>query len=165
MPELLEQNVRGFVSRGTSLESKDVIPCNDDNPRPRVPYASLLLVEDDRLGYPIRRSLPNELTRSLQHRRALFSLQFYRKGARDTALSFVTYAESENGLTDAEDYSFRVVFPLRYQRLDDIVGDAYEERALVNLGIDYLYVTDQDAGYIDGFEWTAYYGDLTVTNT
>ena len=111
------------------------------------------------------------MTTTVSYRRANYSLQFYRDGAAGRARDFCVFAESEIGLTMAEDGilrrdangmvigpaldgGFRVVQtpPLSVQRLDEITGDAFEERAVVNLVIDYAHTADQPTGQIDAFE-------------
>lgn len=49
---------------------------------------------------------------------------------------------------------FRVVVPLRVRRLDSITGDAWEERAQIDLSIDHATDDVQDTGRIDTFECT-----------
>ena len=166
MPLKMERNIRAIVERGTGITA---IPGNDPHPRPIDSYATLLLVDDQRRGYPVNTPDISSMTRSTQHRRAVYSLQFYRDGAVDNALSFVTYIESENGLTDALDNEIRFVFPasgMQFQRLDDIVGDSYEERAIVENGrlmVDYVHITDQDTGIIDTINGDIIYGVQSIT--
>ena len=181
----LERNVRSFVAAGSGLATDHVIPGNDDGPRPKEPYASLLLIDDDRLAYPIRYQQPyDETVSTLTYRRAAYSLQFYRDGAVDHARRFVRYAESENGLTFAEDgwpldddgnkdpaatdadrFPFRVVQtpPLSVQRLDVPVGEQWEQRALVALSVDYADLSNEEAGYIDAFDCEVVYGEQVIT--
>ena len=162
-----ERTIRTFVASGSGLSGANVIPGNDKNPRPTDAYATLLLVDDPSIGYPIRLQQDDGTTSSASNRRATFSLQFYREGAIDLARDFVIYAESELGLTDAEVGNFRVVQRPRlgYQRLDEVVGDSFEQRTLVNLIIDYVHVTNQDTGVIDQYTGTIDYGALTTTVT
>ena len=49
----------------------------------------------------------------------------------------------KSGITVAEDGGFRVVQipPLTDERLDDILGDDFEERVLINMPIDYIHVS------------------------
>ena len=181
----LDQTLRWFVAAGSGLDRGLVIPGNSKGPRPKDAYASLLLIDDNRLSYPIRYQQPNdEMTSSISYRRATYSLQFYRDGAAERARDFCIYAESENGLTAAEDGllmvdanwvvvgavasgGFRVVQtpPLSVQRLDEITGDAFEERALVNLPIDYAHTTNTEPGYIDAFECEISYDGIVRTGT
>ena len=167
-----ERTLRAFVAEGSGLATDHVIPGNDRGPRPGMPYASLLLSDDPRLAYPVRYQQPgDEMTTTVSYRRANYSLQFYRDGAAGRARDFCVFAESEIGLTMAEDGilrrdangmvigpaldgGFRVVQtpPLSVQRLDEITGDAFEERAVVNLVIDYAHTADQPTGQIDAFE-------------
>ena len=98
----LERAVRVFVAEGSGLPHGWVIPGNSKGVRRKEPYASLLLIDDIRLGYPIRRQLPGGQTADLTYRRATYSLQFYREGAVEMARRFDAWAMSENGLTQAE---------------------------------------------------------------
>lgn len=66
-------------------------------------------------------------------------------------ISFVGDA-TEEAVATAVGFGFVVVFPLRVVRLDEIIGDAFEERAYIQLPIDYAAVHIQDAGQIDAIE-------------
>ena len=161
-----ERRIRAFVAEGSGLDPKYVIPGNDPHPRPSTPYATLLRIPPDvRRAYPVRYQQANGTTTSISYRRAAFSLQFYRKDSMELADAFVIYAESENGLTMAEDGEFAVVQvpALSWERIDDIIGDAYEQRALVNLMIDYARTTSQNTGVIDQIEGTVDYDGIIAT--
>ena len=159
-----EKSLRIFVAKGSGLDSSLVIPGNDPHPRADVPYATLLLITDVGIAYPARlQDDAAEMTSSAAYRRATFSLQFYRKGAMDYARDFCIWCESEIGLTTAEDNSFFILQTPRLSlaRLDEIVGDAFEERIIINNGtlmVDYVQETTQATGYIDRFEGTLIYG-------
>ena len=171
--DALEEAVRMYVAKGSGLDPKDVIPGNDPHPRPYAPYATLLPFNDRRTGYPARlQDEDAEMTSSSSYRRASFSLQFYRKGAMDYARDFCVWCESEIGLTTAEDNNFVIVQtpPLEWDRIDEIVGDAFEERVLINNGtfmVDYVQETVQATGFVDRFDGELEYGVLTadVTHT
>ena len=96
------------LRRAFEIDEFEVIPGNSPGPRPlpepdpRAPYASLLLIDDERRGYPIRRQLPDGTTVDLVYRRAKFSLQFYRDGSHEFARAFDAWCMSENGLTYAD---------------------------------------------------------------
>ena len=230
MSQALARSVRIFVAEGSGLPTERVIPGNDKGPRPKDPYASVLLIDDKRRGYPIRRQLEAGQTADLVYRRAVYSVQFYRNGSVEIANKFDQWSQSENGLTQAETafsdgrlnrirvlnggsgytaatvsfsdgggsgavaeagivsgaisgisltnrgsgyalpptititgdgsgavatsvgYGFRTVFPIRIRRLDEITGDAFEERAQIDLGIDYMAALVQDTGIIDTIE-------------
>lgn len=144
------------------MPAKHVIPGNDGGPAPIEPYATLLLEDDPALARPVRYQQPNGSVTNVSYRRAAFSLQFYRKGAVERAQAFCLYAESENGLIDQADYGWRVAgLPLEYSRLDGIMGDAFEERAVIELAIDHTVTTTQDAGVFDNVEYALDYGGQT----
>ena len=167
----LERSVRAYVAAGSGLDTEDVIPGNDRHPRVDEPYATLLTVLDRRIAYPARlEDVDAEMTSSASYRRANFSLQFYRKGAMDLARDFCVWCESEIGLTVAEDNGFVIMQqpPLSWERIDDIVGDGYEERMIINGGtlmIDYIQETVQATGLIDSITGTLSYGSMTKTIT
>ena len=81
-----------------------VIPSHEDAKRPSVGYATLLLITDQRSGFPAfayregadaSDGAPRGETIALQYRVADFSLQFYRDA--DVAHDFLDWAESELG--------------------------------------------------------------------
>ncbi len=106
---VLERSIREYVAQGSGLITQQVIPGNSKGPRELSTYASVLLMSDDRLNYPIRTQRTRMdggrmmgYTDDLVYRRARYSLQFYREGATDRAVQFDTWAMSENGLTWAQ---------------------------------------------------------------
>ena len=158
-----ERNLRAYVAEGSGLKGELVIPGNDRAPRPVESYATLLRINNVRLAWPARR-YENSITTNASYRRNNYSLQFYRKGASDYALAFLVFVESEIGQTVAEDGGFEVVQqpPLTDERLDDILGDDFEERVLINMPVDYIHVAMQDTGLIDQIEGDIYYGGQSV---
>lgn len=138
----LERTLRRFIATGAGFADGLVVKGNTKGPRRREPYASLLLVEDDRDGHPIRRYRSGSVA-SWSYREALYSLQFYRDGSTDHALRFLGYAESEDGLTAAEQGGFRCVFPMRLRRLDAMISDIFEERSLIDFRIRWLHDNTQ----------------------
>ena len=236
MSRTLERAVRLFVAIGADLDRHFVIAGNSPGQRPNVPYASVLLIEDKRKGYPVFRQLEAGRTSNLFYRQAKFSLQFYRPGAVDLAERFDNWCQTENGLTYAETafsngyisyvklisggsgytsqpavrfqsgggtgalaeagvvrgavssilllnrgegysdaprveitggggsgatattlgFGFRILFPLTIRRLDEIVGDKFEERTQLDLTIDYATWMEQNTGEIDELECAVY---------
>ena len=145
------------------IERAHVIPSRGKGPRPKVAYATLLLVTDERSGYPARAVVGADTTArtvttgSLQYRIADFSLQFYYEGAIDRAHRFVQWAESEEGLNAGEELTndADVAFPIRVQHPLQIlqtfagVGDHFEDRAYLRLPILYAETTYQTTDWID----------------
>ena len=103
----LDRTIRAYVSNGSSLDQRLVIPGNSSQQRPKEPYASLLLVRDQRTSRPNFRQLYDDDgnpagTLTDTQRRRDYSLQFYRSGAVDLASNFLNYIESESGILDAQ---------------------------------------------------------------
>ena len=102
----LERCVRHFIAQGAGLDGENVRPGNAKGPRPKDPYASLLLQTDQRRSYPEHREICNAAglltgTLLIEPRRATYSLQFYRDGAVELAERFDRWAQSEVGLLQA----------------------------------------------------------------
>ena len=73
----------------------------------------------------------------------------------DGTVSGVTIADPPSGETataGATGFGFEVVQPLTVNRLDQILGDKFEERAQIDLSIDYSEWDVQDTGRIDSNE-------------
>ena len=104
MPEALDRAVRFFVAEGSGLKREQVFEGDEDKlPRPPEPYATLLPGVNQRMGYPITYYYPaTETTAQMVYRRQFYSLQFHRKGALAYAEAFDDWAQSENGLLQAE---------------------------------------------------------------
>jgi len=79
-----------------------VVPGNETLPRDKKTYASVLLVSNERMAHPVYRQLDNGRTVYSVLRKAVYSIQFYRKGADYLAEQFDLWCMSENGLTYAE---------------------------------------------------------------
>ena len=109
MPEALDRAVRFFVAEGSGLKREQVFEGDEDKlPRPPEPYATLLPGVNQRMGYPITYYYPEtETTSQMVYRRQFYSLQFHRKGALAYAEAFDDWAQSENGLLQAETAFFR----------------------------------------------------------
>ena len=160
-----EALVREFVRIGSGLGGDADSAVIAGNPkagaRPKVPYASVLPITDERLGYPFR-EYPVDATGNpgdaveATPRRVTYSVQFYRTGALGFALALASWTESEPGLDAAEDRDFRVVFPFNVRRLDLRVGDAWEERAVIDLPLDYFDIRSGAAAstFIEGVATT-----------
>ena len=137
MTDAQKRSMRKFISQAFAAESfdgdlevierKHVIPSRGKGPRPEADYCTLLLVTDERQGYPTRAVVATNdtnrtvTTGSLQYREADFSLQFFYKGAIDRVHRFIDWVESEEGLNAAEDlttddggaFPIRIVQPLQ----------------------------------------------------
>ena len=139
---LRENAVRAFVGDAVALHPRFVLPGNAPVPRPAELYATLLLIGDERRGFPDTRELSDDRLVVATQRTATFSLQFFRAGAVDAAYRFADWAESPAGLQAATRAGFQIEFPLPVTRLDGLVADAFEERSLINLKV--LYVRTRE---------------------
>ena len=157
--QAFERKLRGYIATASGLPPENVIPGNEKGPSPRNSYATVLLVDDPAMAYNVE--IPDGTTiNNVSNRRATYSVQFFRKGAVDYARTFCIYAETEQGLTDQRDAGFFFQAPLDYSRLDDIVGDGYEERAVVELELNYAVTTSQTVVTIDSMDYRIDYGGI-----
>ena len=148
MAGLDERFVRAFVADGSGLARQDVHPAQDQAPAPRRLFATVLLIDDAPYGGLIIGSdrKDGDERAYVHHRRALYSVQFFRKGAVAAAHRFSSWAETDGGLLAAEGgtrdvpprgedpawpngIQVRLDFPIAVRRIDEIVKDGFEERA------------------------------------
>lgn len=141
----LERAVRRFVEDGTQLtpRGQNVIPGNDGGPAPNGLYASVLAISQAGDGVPYHTSSarPDGETLDIQTIntiRATFSVQFYRKGARDLARRFAVWCSSPSGNTAALESGLTFLRTSEVRQLDSIISDDWEERAGLDLEIGYL---------------------------
>ena len=106
MSQALERSVRAYVAEGSDLDPHVVIPGNSSGQRPIMPYSSVLLINDIRKSYPIRKQLTHGQTIDLIYRRATFSVQWYRRGCRGSGRG-VRYVGDVGEWTDAGRDRFR----------------------------------------------------------
>ena len=100
---MLEVALYLYVQQGSGVIC---IQGNSKGPRPKDPYATLLLTDDVDASHPSRMDLRDGTTLDTHYVRAMYSLQFYRKDAVATARRFARWVRSEVGLSQA-----RTAFP------------------------------------------------------
>ena len=154
----LERRLRAFVATGSGLARTHVIPGNDNGPTPQEPFASVTLIDDETIGQPGEaHRLDGDSVRAdlfVVHR-AVYRIQFYRKGASATARAFVAWLDSplakleeDRQLAEFNGARFRVVNPIRSQNVAEIIPDDFEERVAIDLTIDYAQPFSQDVGRV-----------------
>ena len=154
----LERSIRAYVAAGSGLASSQVIPGYADGPAPNGLYASVLLINEAIQGIPGTIFNLSESGQGLKAPvratvratvRASYSVQWFREGSRDAARRFSVWASSPAGreLAAARGLTFLSVSDVR--QLDDIVSDAWEERAGLDLEIGYIQKIHQALDYIE----------------
>lgn len=140
--QTLERAVRGYVAAGSGLEPKQVVPGNGNPPASNDLYATVLLITSAGRGVPYtlyQDAAPGHIdATTVGTVLARYSVQWYRKGARNAARRFSVWVSSPQGRghSAAQGLAFLRVSAVR--QLDDIVADAWEERAGLDLDIGYL---------------------------
>lgn len=148
--------VRKFVSIASGIASKYVIPGNDSDPAPNVPYSSVLEITKQGSG------VDSEVARNtgattfrLYHkgrRRITYSVQFYRAGAADYIEGLLSYAATtpgqiwlaENGLT------WEIAGDIL--NLDAVMGSKFEQRRSVDITFRYQSSREVDINSIGSVE-------------
>ena len=141
----LERDFRSFVAIGSNLLTTLVLPGNDDGPAPQDLYATVLLIDDQKMFQSIYSEHDNILYQR-DARRAFFSVQFYRAGAMDAADRFAAWGESEVALDEAQKRHFTLWKLMPIRRIDRIITSANQERAGIDALVDYWCDTRHDPG-------------------
>ena len=161
-----EARIRKFVATGSGIDSKWVIPGNDNAPSPRAPFASVLLITDNADGLPAIREADegddDVRLHNTRDRRATYSVQFYRKGAHENASKFVAWAVSDVGNLAAEEFGFRAQRVGDVRQLDDVVSDDFEERCGLDLTLDYQRVDEYVVRAIESVPFSVNRNDQEV---
>ena len=143
----LERAVRAYVAEGSGLDVNLVIPGNDPGPAPLELYASVLLIRMERQGIDGYYLDGLEAT-ILGSVFPLYSVQWYRRGARDAAMNFHQWASSPLGqlATERRGLTFQRCTAVR--QLDEIISDQWEERAGLDLTMSLVQYSTQTLGTI-----------------
>ena len=147
----LERRVRKLVADGSGLDSNLVLVGNRPVQRPTGVYATVLLIEHIRTSYPSFAQQPAPDYGTIQGNwwRSAYSVNWYRRGAHQKAVDFATWAQSELGLTAAEDAAIRIEFPIQLNQMDLVIADDWEERMQTDLGVQWAAGTSQNTGVVD----------------
>ena len=157
-----------LVSAGSGMPQGLVVPAMENAPKPPDgSFASVLLVTDlptahQSVGYRFNdEGIFEEVVRV--NREARFDVQFYRELAVESALRLSSWNESFWALEQQRArYVLFNIGPVKTM-IDEVSG-AYEERAMVDLTVDYFTVSVYSEGHVDTMgDITAYVGDTGST--
>ena len=136
----LEASIRSYVAAGSGLRSQVVIPGNDVGPAPQELYASVLLIHQEIRGIPANIFDGEAEGRTLATVHGRYSVQWFRSGARDAAFRLAVWISSSVGLEAAVSRGFTMLRVSDVRQLDELVSDAWEERAGLDLDLGYSYL-------------------------
>lgn len=161
----LDLQLRRFIRTGSGLPAGRVLRGNSKTGRaPKTgPFATLLLIKDREIGLSTVRpvdTLASTTTRDIfQHRRAEYSLQFFRAGAE--ARTFAGWLDSDLARIEEERRGFRIQQPVEADQMDALVDGEWEPRIVLKLPVGYSSRVNQEVGRIEVADWTV----RTVTTT
>ena len=134
----LESEVRGYIADGSEMDSKYVIPGNDNGPAPEQQYATCLLITSGRDSMNWSRAYESNAQTVVAVYTSLtlkYSVQWYRKGSRDAAEAFRAWASSPLGQNSAERRGLTFYRTSDLRQLDAMISDQWEERVGLDLMI------------------------------
>lgn len=150
MSSPIERKVRLYIAAGSGIDPEKVIPGHDQGPRVEGLYASVLLINDVSRAMADRRESADDDTAEVRlHRRALYSVQWYRAGADDACDRFIFFCDSERGLQLADDYNIAIPEEIVKENIDAQPDNEWEERRNVNLTVDYQQTYTEDTGRVE----------------
>ena len=148
-----EDNVRAYVAQGSGLAPKWVIPAEEMGPVPDEPFASVRIINDVQVGYAMDIETESVDGSVILYQRiyksAVFSVQFYRKGAKVRAHRFAAWIQSPFSQEYEGLYCFSPQPPFDIRNLSEIITDDWEERAGLDLSLDYTADYRYDTGRIE----------------
>lgn len=180
----LERDIRLFVAIGSDMLDRDpdglltlingryshshVIPGDDVGPAPGSPYATVLLMSDERTQPPIEfdghylidRDTPVILQRT--EREARYSVQWYRTNAKRAAGRFISWAESQIALAVSAELGFSFLGIDAIRDIQAIVASREESRFGLDMRIGYWYDAVYDPGYTETSDVTIVHTEIDV---
>ena len=140
--------VRSLIAEGSGLDTSLVIPGNDDGPRPRDSYASVLYLRNAARAYPVFVQASTGTITTTQER-ASYSVQWYRTGSHNRAHDFVEWTRSELGLEAQVNALIRFEIPIELREPYATIGDKFEERQQADVFVHWISRLDQSTDLID----------------
>ena len=155
----IERSFRRYVALGAGLatEGEDgvvstqaVIPGNGPGPRPAGLHATVLFRTDEQEGFASDIAFsPEQVDAGLDRRittkrRSGISLQFFGPGSFDAAREFLAWTNTDQAKEEEECREFVLRLALEQTRADGMSSDQWEQRAIVDIQIEYLHTTDQE---------------------
>ena len=160
----LERAIRGWIAEGSEIESKYVIQGNSPGPAPTGLYSTVLAIRAEQVGTDSQFNTfiaeENYVKATIiASKSAVYSVQFFRKGAYDAASRFRVWASSPLGRDDAvgRGLTFQQCTDLR--QLDSIISSTWEERAGLDLHLDFVQTLEQNLGLIESAPFSVFFNE------
>ena len=148
-----QDRVYDFILAATGLDPYNIQLANTDEPAPDDLYATFLIFNDEEHGHKDKAYFRDDddqlFENAIGSYRAQVSLQFFRAGAFNMAHAFRAYCNTSAGLESALTIGLSVQKYGLIRRLDAIISETPEERAGLDLTIDYRYATRQNVEHIE----------------
>ena len=147
----LERTIRGLVAAGSDLESSRIRPGNQGGAVPNDLFATVVLIHQDIEGIPATvMSLASDEADldapTVATVRGRYSVQWFRTGAHDAAARLSVWVWSPEGVAQAQKSDLTVLRVSDVRQLDEVVSEAWEERAGLDIEVGYTQKIDQTVG-------------------
>ncbi len=147
----LEDAVAELVTAGSALDYNSVLSGNKGTLVPDGLFASLVLIHQVIEGIPatVMSLAPGGAdldALTIATVRGRYSVQWFRTGAHDAATRLSVWAWSPEGVAQAQKADLTVMRVSDVRQLDDVVSEAWEERAGLDIDVGYTQRTDQTVG-------------------
>lgn len=150
--EALDRAVRQYIADCAGLDAAQVVPGNDNAPAPAGLYATALLVEWTPHGLGSTRFAADPFgeddleAATWRPATADYSVQFFRDGAHDRARRFSLCASAPLGRAAAAARNLTLIRAGGALRLDALVTQRWERRAVVDLRLGFIAAVRAGAG-------------------
>lgn len=138
----VDVKVRAFVAEAAEIESKYVIPGNDNHPSPTVSYATVLNITKRGRGIDaeVARPGPGATEYTLNHsgvRHVIYSVQFYGSGAEDYIESLLSFPATTPGQIWLAENNLTWIIAGDIVNLDTVINSKFEIRRSVDITLSY----------------------------
>lgn len=146
----MERQLRAHVAHGSGLATDAVIPGNDAGHEPQLPYASVLLVDEQDLCLPMTIWHEGRMAYDVP-RRAVLSVSWYGQQSQDMADRFALWCYGPVAQQYEYAGGYRVKRPLDVTQLDEVVQGNWERRRQVDMTVEYTGRLDYSVPTADRF--------------
>ena len=166
----LEDAVGELVAAGSGLDYNSVLSGNKGTLVPDGLFASLVLIHQAIEGVPatVMSLAPGGTdldALTIATVRGRYSVQWFRTGAHDAATRLSVWVWSPEGVAQAQQADLTVLRVSDVRQLDEVVSEAWEERAGLDIDVGYTQRIDQTVGRLKATPIEVRAGGSTETIT
>lgn len=151
----LQRLIRAYIAFGSGIPRSLCIPAKDTGPVPDELFASVLVTHNDERSFPNYHEAADPSEDGFFHdlvditRDAMVRIAWRRRGAEAAALQFGGWLETTQARELEHQVGFQLLEPYHLREAGEVVSDAWEESALMDLHIGFAQHVDESIAAVE----------------